>query len=262
VGLTLAPLSDFDLGAVAAALVGFAAWRAGALSAGGAVAAATVGTATFGALGVPGAAVLFAFFLTSVGLSRYRRERKRTLLADVGKTGARDAAQVLANGGIAAACALLALWVDHRFAAAFAGAFAAATADTWGTELGSLAAGSPRSIVNGRQVNVGLSGGITLPGTLAEVAGALFVALVACAGGFHSFVAIAAGGVAGAFADSLLGATAQTLRYCPQCQRETEREPHSCGANTRIVRGLPWMNNDLVNAVATLAGAAAAFVLA
>ena len=241
--------------------MGFAAWRFGTLSAGGAVAAWIVGTPTFGSLGIPGAAVLLAFFIPSVALSRYRRDRKRTLLRDVAKAGARDGAQVLANGGVAAVCALLALIVDHRFATAFAGAFAAAAADTWGTELGSLVPRKPRSIVTGREVNTGLSGGITTAGTLAEVAGAAFVALVACAAGFHAYLAIAAGGIAGAFADSILGGTIQALRWCPQCERETESEPHSCGANTRIVRGLPWVNNDLVNLLATLTGAAVGFAL-
>ena len=135
--LTLAPLSNFDVGAVASAAVALVAYRARSLDAGGAVAAFAVGTATYGALGPPGAAVLLAFFITSVALSRMGKTRKEKAFVDIGKTGPRDAAQVVANGGVAAGCALLALWVDPRYAVAFAGAFAAATADTWGTEIGS-----------------------------------------------------------------------------------------------------------------------------
>ena len=265
--LNLAPLSNFDIGFVAATVIAIVAFRARALDRGGALAACVVGTATYGALGLPGAAVLLAFFVTSVGLSRVGKARKRDLLVDVDKTGARDGAQVLANGGIAALCALGALWIDGRLAVAFAGAFAAATADTWGTEIGSLGRGKPRSILSLRPIATGLSGGVTIVGTIAEIVGACFIAAVGIwthvgAGDFRVASAIAIGGIAGAFADSILGASVQSLRWCGQCKRATEREPHVCGANTTPLRGLEWFGNDAVNASATIVGAFVAFAIA
>ncbi|GAC1443707.1 MAG: DUF92 domain-containing protein [Vulcanimicrobiaceae bacterium] len=275
---TLAPLTNFDIGALAATTIAIAAYRTRSLDLGGALAAVAVGTATVGALGAPGAAVLLVFFITSVALSRVGKRRKAILLADVDKTGARDGAQVLANGGVAAVCALVALWVDARFAIAFAGAFAAATADTWGTEIGTLARGRPRSILGFRPIATGLSGGVTVVGTLAEIAGASLIAGVAIAvrvgtatgtrgapattNLVRDALAIALGGVAGALVDSVLGASVQSLRWCPQCKRPTEREPHACGANTAPVRGLPWFGNDAVNFAATLVGAGVALALA
>jgi uncharacterized protein (TIGR00297 family) len=258
--LTLAPLTNFDIGALCAAAFAFAALRTGTLTGGGALAAFLVGTATFGALGPPGAGVLLAFFLSSVALSRVGRARKRGLV-DIGKTGARDGAQVMANGAVATLCALLALGGDMRYAIAFAGAFAAANADTWGTELGMLSSERPRSILTLRPTAIGLSGGVTLLGSLAEVAGALLVAATSVAVGVGGFWAVAAGGVAGALLDSLLGASLQALRWCPQCRRFCETEPHVCGANTTLVRGAAWFGNDAVNAAATAVGAAVAFAL-
>ncbi len=260
--VTLAPLSNFDIGAIASAAIAVAAYRTHSLDAGGAIAAFFVGTATYGGLALPGAAVLLAFFVSSVALSRVGKARKRVLLEDVGKTGPRDAAQVFANGGIAALCALLALFVDHRYAFAFAGAFAAANADTWGTEIGTLVKQAPRSILTFRPVAPGLSGGITTAGTLAEVAGALAVAAAALTLDAGAFVPVACAGIAGALADSLLGASLQSLRWCPNCKRATEREPHGCGANTRSLRGFGWLGNDGVNVSATLVGALTAFALA
>jgi uncharacterized protein (TIGR00297 family) len=263
--LTLAPLSNFDIAAVVSALIAVLAYRTRALGPSGAFAALAVGTATYGALGVPGAGILLAFFVTSIALSRLGRARKSETLVDVGKTGPRDGAQVVANGGVAALAALAALWIEPRFAYAFAGAFAAATADTWGTEIGTLARRPPRSIFTLRPVATGLSGGITLPGMLAEVAGALWMAALAVVLPLplphapRTFVAVALGGIAGALADSLLGGSLQALRFCPQCRRATEREPHGCGANTRRIRGLGWLGNDGVNFAATLVGAAVAF---
>ena len=205
--------------------------------------------------------MLFAFFIPSVLISRIGRARKRGLV-DVGKQGARDAWQVLANGGIAAVCAVAAA-LAHRpqLAAAFAGAFAAASADTWGTEIGTLARGPARSILTLRPLAAGLSGGVTAMGTLAEMAGALAVALVAWKAGVAAWPPIAIAGFAGALADSVLGATVQELRYCPRCERTCETDPHQCGTPSALVRGYAWMTNDAVNLCATLIGAGLALWL-
>jgi uncharacterized protein (TIGR00297 family) len=252
--------------------VAFAAWRARTLDRGGAVAAFAVGALTFGSGGWPFTVVLLAFFVPSVLLSRFGRKRKK-LLVDIGKGGARDAWQVLANGGAATVCAVAAgllLHAPDRFEetrpwiAAFAGAYAAATADTWGTEIGTLARGAPRSILTGRRIAAGLSGGITVWGTLAEIAGAVWIGACTTAvlGRSAAFVPIVAGGIIGAFADSLLGATVQELRWCPVCERTCETDPHVCGTPTALVRGIRGFSNDAVNFAATCAGAATAFAAA
>jgi uncharacterized protein (TIGR00297 family) len=249
------------IGVAFAGAVALLALRLRALTPGGAFAAWIVGACIFGAGGWPYAAVLFAFFIPSVVLSRIGRARKRELV-DIGKHGARDAWQVVANGGVAALGAILSAATHaHALAAAFAGAFAAASADTWGTEIGTLVNARPRSILTLRPVAAGLSGGITFAGTLAEIAGACAVALVAWPLGIGTWWSVAAGGVAGAFADSLLGASAQALRYCPQCARACETDPHVCGSKTELARGLRWMSNDAVNACATAIGAGVAYAL-
>jgi uncharacterized membrane protein len=51
----------------------------------------------------------------------------------------------------------------------------------------------------------------------------------------------------------------QAIYRCPHCEKETEQHPlHSCGAPTAHLRGLRWVNNDLVNLAATGMGAAIA----
>ena len=126
-------MTQLALGVGFAAIVALAAHRAHALNRSGAWAAFAVGAMTFGAGGWPAAFVLFAFFFPSTLLSRLGRARKRAIV-DVPKQGARDARQVLANGGVAALAILLSRLAGapqaSLFAAAFAGAFAAAAADT------------------------------------------------------------------------------------------------------------------------------------
>lgn len=273
------------IGVVFAGGIALVAWRARALTRSGAVAAFVVGTLTYAAGTIGFTIVLLAFFVSSVALSRFGRARKRAL-TDVGKAGARDAMQVIANGGVATLCAVgFAFTHDVRWAIAFAGAYAAATADTWATELGTLWGRSPRSIVSFKPIATGLSGGVTLPGTLAEIAGALWIGLVAPVGivlayalgdsdfgfSYSGTVALTAlrmlaivplAGIAGATADSLLGGTVQELRRCDACDRTCETDPHSCGSPTLLVRGIRGVSNDAVNVVATAVGAAVAVAAA
>jgi uncharacterized protein (TIGR00297 family) len=230
------------------------------LSRSGAVAAAVVGIVVLGIGGWEAAAVLLAFFIPSTLLSRVGRAQKRALV-DIGKQGARDAWQVFANGGVATLAILASLHFGAPALAAFAGAFAAASADTWATEIGTLAKGAPRSILTFRSLPVGISGGITWEGSLAQIGGAAVVALVAVLVHVAPFWPVVAGGVIGSIADSILGATLQTLRYCPNCARDCETNPHVCGSPTTIRRGLRCFDNDAVNFAATICGAVVAALL-
>ncbi len=151
---------------------------------------------------------------------------------------------------------------EGAWLAAFAGAFAAASADTWGTEIGTLARRAPRSILTFAPLATGISGGVTVAGTLAEIAGAAFVGLVALLVGIAAFLPIAIGGVVGALVDSILGASLQSLRHCPACDRDCETDPHDCGTATASRRGLVWFGNDAVNLAATFTGALVAGMLA
>jgi uncharacterized protein (TIGR00297 family) len=239
------------------------AFRAQALTRDGALAAFVVGTCTYASGGWAFTLVLLAFFIPSVALSRVGRRRKKQLV-DNGKGGARDAWQVLANGGIATACALIAGSGGTTWIAAFAGSYAAATADTWGTEIGTLARGTPRSILTWQPIPAGLSGGVTLAGTAAEFAGAAWIAVAAALSltpALRLIGPVCIGGIAGALVDSVLGATLQELRRCPACGRTCETNPHACGTPTLRIRGLRGFSNDGVNFAATLTGAAVAFAL-
>lgn len=252
-------------GFVVACAIAIAGVRAGALARDGAAAAVVVGTLC-AAAGWSWAALIIAFFLTSSMLSRLRAEsRAERADAVVAKGGARDAVQVVANGGLFALAALLSLaapWEGWMPLAA--GALAAVTADTWGTEIGTLAAAPPRLITSWQRVPVGTSGAVTPAGLLASAAGALFIALAAWLLRWPAAVAGAAlaGGVAGALTDSLLGALWQARRWCERCEAGTERAVHICGTTTRLSGGLAWLNNDGVNCLSGAAGALIALLVA
>ncbi len=235
----------------------------GSLSPNGVFGAVLVGTLTLGFGGWPWGVALVAFFVSSSLLTRYRAERKRSLVDLQAKGGRRDLGQVLANGGVGALLAILsALYPHPLWSAAFAGALSAATADTWATEIGALSPRPPRLLTTGRPVAAGTSGGVTLWGLEAAAGGALFIGLTLFLAGWGlgdtlswTLVPLALlGGLAGSTADSLLGATLQGLYRCPSCGKETERRRH-CGRPTTLVRGFSWLTNDGVNLFSTLVGA-------
>lgn len=246
-------------GCVLAVVIAAFARRAHALDTSGAVAATIVGTASVAA-GWDWGALLMLFFVTSTALSRAGRAAKEARTgAIVEKGGQRDATQVLANGGIyAAAAAACALWPSPAWQALGVGALAAATADTWATEIGTLAGHSPRSITSFQVVPPGTSGGVTVPGTLASVAAAAMIGAGAALFGWPAKIAwwAVAAGVAGALGDSVLGALWQARRWCAACNISTERRVHPCGTMTVPAGGVSWLDNDSVNALSTVLGAA------
>lgn len=252
------------LGFFLAVIVAYAAYRIRSLDRSGAFAALVVGTVTFGLGGLSWAILLLTFFITSSGLSRAFKNRKKEANEKYAKGGQRDAGQVFGNGGIPTLFAALhyffpgATWPWLGFAASLA----AVNADTWATELGVLNPNSPRLITDLRKVvEKGTSGGVSLVGTLASLAGSGIIGLLATllpalsvvegsptGIDWEIFLWVTIAGLLGALFDSFLGATVQAIYYCPSCQKETERNPiHSCGTETTQIRGWAWLDNDLVN---------------
>jgi uncharacterized protein (TIGR00297 family) len=250
-------------GAIASAVTVFGARRMHALSRTGAIAAFVVGTAAVVA-GWSWAALLIAYFVAATVLSKAGEGKKAERIGSiVDKGDERDATQVFANGGIfgIAALAELITHSDAWFAIGI-GALAASAADTWATEIGTLVGKEPISIISGQRVPAGTSGGITLVGTLAGIAGALFVAAGAALARWPvTFTAVALGGIAGALSDSLLGATLQSRRWCDVCEKSTERVIHDCGNRTRRIGGVGGLDNDVVNAICSVVGALITFIL-
>ena len=171
------------------------------------------------------------------------------------REGRRDAGQVLANGGAAAACLLLPLVGFPQGFLLFLAALAAANADTWATEIGSALGGQPYDIRTGQKAPAGTSGAVSLPGTAAALAGAAL--LGAFAGSTIGGAVVAASGFAGALADSLLGATVQAQWRDPlEGSRWTER-PQAYPPE----RGWRQLGNDGVNLLCTLVAAGGAALL-
>ena len=262
------------LGLLFSSTVGLLAYRRRSLTRSGVAGAIVTGTTTVGLGGWSWGLTLIFFFVSSSLFSHFRAREKAVTAEDKFSKGSqRDLLQVFANGGVATSIAFgYAFTSQHNLKdtlqAGYAGALATATADTWATELGVLSTQVPRLITTGKQTTPGTSGAITLLGTASSASGSLAL------GAFFwllqrkhkenfalPFIALVSG-LLGSLFDSFLGATVQSMYFCPICHKETERQVHNCGNKTQLLRGLPWLNNDAVNFLSTFYGAVTAMLLA
>jgi uncharacterized protein (TIGR00297 family) len=264
-------------GFVLSTLIAWGGYQKRSLSRSGVAGAIVLGALIFGLGGWIWGLLLIAFFVSSSFLSRYREAEKEGLAEKFAKGYQRDLGQALANGGWGAVLAVLYfLRPDPLLFTAFVGTMATVNADTWGTEVGVLSPTLPRLVTNGQWVPVGTSGGVTSLGTLAALAGGLFIGLVAFVlrlveslwqmgqwtwADLWLLVFAGLGGLAGCFFDSLLGATVQGIYYCEGCQKETESRVHRCGRETRLRRGWRWLGNDAVNFISSAVGGGIAALL-
>ncbi|MBP3951244.1 DUF92 domain-containing protein [Bacillus suaedae] len=240
-------------------LLAYYAYKTEKLTRSGAVTAMIVGVAIAYGLGLEGLFVLGLFFFSSSYLSSFKKESKEEEINEKGSR--RDAMQVLANGGIAALCAMMykldpsSIWI-----LGFLGSIAAATADTWASEIGPLSRRRPWHIRTWQHVEKGTSGAISIRGTLAAIVGSLVIALTSLL--FFDFgslvlafvVLITIAGFLGNCFDTVLGAYGQVTYRCHICGMETERLSH-CMQPTEQIKGWKWVNNDIVNITCTFVGA-------
>lgn len=174
-----------------------------------------------------------AWFTTRLG---YQHKQK---LGVAEKREGRNASQVLANLGVATACAALFLLNPGKpaFLLALAAALSEAAADTVSSEVGQAFADKARLITNWESVPAGTNGAVSLIGTLSGIVAAGIVSSVCTLDGLlpRSWLAISVGAaVLGMLADSFLGAWLERRRL---------------------------LNNDSVNFISTLVAAIAAYAV-
>jgi uncharacterized protein (TIGR00297 family) len=201
--------------------------------------------------------VLLTFFISSTLISRLSPNRGSETLGAKGER--RDQWQVLANGGAAAAGALLDPFWPGAGLFVVTTSLAAAAADTWATSGGARSRRPPRHILTWQSVPGGTSGGITPAGCVSAAMGAGLVALSGALAAQRPLL-LPAGlliGFLGMLADSFIGAAWQGRFQCPSCLQFTERRVHRCGTVAVPRGGFPWLTNDGVNAAASTLAALA-----
>jgi len=198
-------------------VAGAARWF-GAVSASGLWAGLSVGIWVSLGLGSPGLAVVGTFFVFASAATRWRyADKHRRGIAEPGG-GARGAGRVLAKGSVGAALAVAGLFETFDpwlVRAAFAGAFAAAAADTLGTEVGQVLGRTAFTLLPPALAKPGTPGAVSRAGTMAGLMGAAAVTAAAAWAGVAPWGWVAPVAAAGLLGSLVEAALAPVLRRSP-----------------------------------------------
>jgi uncharacterized protein (TIGR00297 family) len=252
------------IGTFCAAMVAIISYKFRFLNIGGSMIAFLMGSIIFGFGGWAYTFAILGFFILSSILSRIGKKKKKQIESMYQKSGVRDFHQALANGGVATAIVLVAFFsgFDYLYYVYIA-ALAAATADTWGTELGIFSMTKPVLITTFKPVNPGTSGGISMVGSIASLLGSFVIVVI---GSFFyefntfQFGVVVISGFAGSLFDSVLGATVQGQFRCQICSKITESKSH-CDTKAIIYQGIKSIDNDIVNIFSIIFAALITFLI-
>ena len=229
----------------------YVAYRLHALNKSGALAAFLLGISIAIGFGWEGLVLIGSFFFSSSLLSSYKKRSKQTVEKKLANGSRRNWAQVVANGGPAGIFSILYFIFDGSsiWLIAFVASIAAATSDTWSSELGVLSKKAPIHLIGLKRCERGTSGAISLLGSVAGMAGSIFIVILAStlfSFSFLTFFLLSVCGFLGSIVDTLLGAFVQVEYSCPVCSVRTERKLH-CNQSTVKRKGINWVNNEFVN---------------
>lgn len=163
----------------------------------------------------------------------------------------RNAIQVFANGIIGMLFMILyGITQQDIFLITAIVSFVISMSDSTSSETGVYIKGVTYDILSFKKMEPGLSGGISLPGTLAGLAGGFFLSYIT--GYFYQFTLpeifwITAAGFTGMMLDSILGSWLQ-VKYKTKQGVIIENKVQE----SEIFKGLSWCNNDMVNFISNL----------
>lgn len=239
----------------------------------GAIAAATMGVVVLWTTQVEGLLLLLLFFVGAnvVGKVLKRIQAKAFGGASIGiiekKGSRRDLMQVLVNGLMAMVAGLI-WYVCGSFPALvmFGASISEAAADTFAGEIGRLSKTPPVSIRTFTPVPKGLSGGVTLLGTVAAfvssiIIGLCWFVLFGVKEGLVAASVICLTGFVGSVVDSYLGACVQARYRDPDTGMLTEQDSKD-GRPFELVQGVRWVDNDMVNLLSNVFSSVFAFGMA
>lgn len=223
------------------------------LTGAGAMTAILGGVIIYLAFSWKGLVLIGLFFISSSFWSRFTAHARVKKVKDV-----RNSFQVLANGGGAFIASFgYYLNQDEAWVAFFIASLAAANADTWASEIGVLSKRQPIHIIKWQRLESGMSGAVTLLGTLAASCGAFIIALLGIILFQYTFTNVVLSvflltsiGFLGCFLDTIIGAVFEVTYKCPSCGQIVEQKTH-CGYKTILQSGIRFIGNNQVNFITT-----------
>jgi uncharacterized protein (TIGR00297 family) len=205
-------MTTAPIGVLLNTIVAVAVWRAGGVSASGAIAGGILGALIYAGTGWRGWLMFVVAFGAAWSTSKIGLARKRVLGIEEAREGRRGAENAIANCGLAAVAALAALFSSYPDAAlvALTAALTAGASDTVASEIGKAWGGRTVLVTTLASVAPGTPGAMSLEGTAAGIAAAFVMGLIACLVGLIPFSVlwiVVVSATAGALVESALAAT-------------------------------------------------------
>jgi len=205
--------------------------------------AGILGTILWGCLGWQGWLMVVSYLALGSLVTRLGLKRKQAEGLAEARGGRRSPANVWGSAAVGTFLALLVgagVGSPDLLLVGFAASFAAKLADTFGSEIGKRWGRTTVLITTFRRVPPGTEGAVSLEGTLASAAGSALMTLIAALLGLVVMAPVAVlvvgVGLLATLLESVIGAVAQ--------------------------RRLPWLSNELVNAIQTAIAAVLAMAVA
>jgi uncharacterized protein (TIGR00297 family) len=258
INYTHGTLNNFLIWTIVSAIAFYGSYQLKSLNKGGVISAYIMGLIIYGTGGFNWIIPILVFFILSSVLSKLSKTEN-----SIQKGSQRDIMQVMANGGVPTIISVINFYypIDQLFILYIA-AIAAATADTWASEIGSFSNRDPIHVIKLKRVIKGTSGGISAIGTLGSVLGAAIIGITGYLLGLSGLllIIIIISGTVGSLIDSLIGGSIQATFQCLKCKIITEKRKH-CKIPSKHVSGLYIIDNDMVNFLNTLLVIIIVFIL-
>ena len=249
INYTHGQLDSLLIWSVLSGIAFYLAFKYKSLSKNGVIAAYIMGIIIFGAGGLKWVTPIVIFFILSSIISKISKSDNQ-----IHKGSKRDIIQVLANGGIATIISIINFYApNENLYVIYLAVIAAATADTWASEIGSFSYTDPFHVIKFTRVPKGTSGAISFLGTIGSVLGATAIAIVGSIWNVSLpliYLIVITGSI-GSLVDSFIGGSIQANFQCLKCNNITEKRTH-CNASSLHKSGIYFIDNDMVNFLNTV----------
>lgn len=217
--------------------------------------------------GWSGIVIVLAAYFTIFAVDMIVGDRSEKVTKSINqRSGARGIVQVIANALAATIAAVVGFILKKpELMMVYAAALTECLADSLASDVGVLSKKDPVDICRMKRIKRGLSGGVSLLGTLSALAGCVWMFLISWIFfglSLDLLIVIIVIPMVGILIDSILGSLVQAKYECAVCGKSTEKTIH-CGGKANHVGGIKLINNDAVNIISNFVTAilAAVYVL-
>lgn len=206
--------------------------------------------------GIKSYIALMLVFCVVIIVEKLLHTKTATIFQSMNKEyGLRNERQLIANAlMIVLSIAIYGITKNVVFIISFFATIAEAIGDSIASDVGVLSRTDPFDICTFKKVPKGVSGGISILGTIASICVCLYTGILYCCiyeMNFHHFAAIVISSLLGIILDSVLGSKIQAQYRCAICGKVTEKERH-CEQATTLEKGFRTFDNTKVNLICNI----------